>query len=169
MTVMHLNKLRERRNFLGKGLLQFRELVPEMGRFANVLNDIRLQKRQYDPGQELASNVAKLEQRLVLNSTWKFPTVLLGTLPGQHGPTILTSRSYEQAQRMVDRAFNNFAGSLAKVQQKVIAGKMSIAHAERLVGIDRDGINPHSLLGRLESSLRKVEAKIPYGKGSDDR
>ena len=130
-----------------------------------MLGDIRLQKNKFEPGHDLATNVAKLEQRLVLNSSWKFPPGFVAALPGQSGNRILTSRAYGDAQRMVDKAFANFAGSMAKVQNQFVAGKITAAQADNLIGLSGVNYTPNSLLGRLEASLRAAEAKIPYGRG----
>lgn len=132
-----------------------------------MLGDIRLQKNKFEPGHDLATNVAKLEQRLVLNSSWKFPPGFVGALPGQRGNLILTSRAYGDAQRMVDKAFANFAGSLAKVQNQLNTGRINLAQANTIIGSNLATANyaPNSLLGRLEASLRAAEAKIPFGRG----
>lgn len=130
-----------------------------------MTSDIRLQKNKFEPGRELASDVARLEQRVVLNSTWKFPPAFIGSIPGQSGPRILTSRAYGEAQRAVDKAFANFAGSLAKVQRNLDAGKITGTQAADMIGISGPTYGPNSLLGKLETSLRAAEAKVPYGRG----
>ena len=77
--------------------------------------EIRIERNRFQPGQELASQVAVLEQRVVLNSSFKFPAGFVGGV--QKGNLMMTSRAYEVAQSTVDKAFADFAGTLAKIQK----------------------------------------------------
>jgi hypothetical protein len=128
-------------------------------------HDIRLQKNQYKPGQELAARVAVLEHRLVLNSTFKFPHFLVGATPGQTGNLMMTSHTYERAQREVDKAFANFAGSMAKIKKQFGPDYLANPLALNLIGIGELGVTHHSALGRLDTALIKAESRLPYGKG----
>ena len=77
--------------------------------------EIRIERNRFQTDQELASQVAVLEQRVVLNSSFKFPAGFVGGV--QKGNLMMTSRAYEVAQSTVDKAYSDFAGTLAKIQK----------------------------------------------------
>lgn len=131
-----------------------------------MATDIRIEKNRFQPGQELASQVAVLEQRVVLNSTFKFPNALIGGT--QSGNLMMTSRAYEVAQRTVDKAFANFAGTLAKIQNNLINGKITAAQASNQIGGTGIGVGPYapnSALGILDRQMQLAERQFPYGQG----
>lgn len=130
-----------------------------------MTHEIRMQKNPYHPGQELASRLAVLEHRLVLNSSFKFPQALIGATPGQSGNLMMTSRTYEYVQRNVDKAFANFAGSLARIKKTFGPDYLANPNALNQIGIGELGMTPHSALGRLDIALIKIENRLPYGKG----
>lgn len=128
--------------------------------------EIRLEKNRFRPAQSLAAEVSMLEQRTLLCSSFKLPANLVGMIAGQSGNLVLTSRAYGQAQAQIDKAFKNFAGTMAKLQNQLDNNKITPAQFNTLVGIGGAGIYaPNSALGRLDSALRTAEAKFPYGRG----
>lgn len=129
--------------------------------------EIRIERNRFQPGQELASQVAVLEQRVVLNSSFKFPAGFVGG--AQKGNLMMTSRAYEVAQRTVDKAFADFAGTMAKINNNLNAGKITAAQATNQIG--GNGVPPlsyysaNSALGRLDRQMQIAEALFPYGRG----
>ena len=127
--------------------------------------EIRIERNRFQPGQELASQVAVLEQRVVLNSSFKFPAGFVGG--AQKGNLMMTSRAYEVAQRTVDKAFADFAGTLAKIQKNLTSGNITAAQATAQIGGSGIGgpYAPNSALGRLDRKMELAEAQFPYGRG----
>lgn len=131
------------------------------------MNDgIRLERNRFRPDQGLAAEVVRLEERVVLNSSFKLPPALVGLLPGQSGNLIMTSRAYGAAQSMVIKAFDNFAGTMAKIQKQYGANYLSDPVAIAKIGLFGNGTyGANTALGRLDTALRAAEAKFPYGRG----
>ena len=128
--------------------------------------EIRIERNRFQPGQELASQVAVLEQRVVLNSSFKFPAGFVGGV--QKGNLMMTSRAYEVAQSTVDKAFADFAGTLAKIQKNLTSGNITAAQATAQIGGSGLGVGPYapnSALGRLDRKMELAEAQFPYGRG----
>ena len=127
--------------------------------------EIRIERNRFQPGQELASQVAVLEQRVVLNSSFKFPAGFVGG--AMKGNLMMTSRAYEVAQRTVDKAFADFAGTMAKINNNLNAGKINAAQATTQIGVVQvNGYYPaNSALGRLDRQMQIAEALFPYGRG----
>ena len=131
------------------------------------MNDgIRLERNRFRPDQGLAAEVVRLEERVVLNSSFKLPPALVGLLPGQSGNLIMTSRAYGAAQSMVIKAFDNFAGTIAKIQKQYGANYLSDPAAIAKIGLGGAGTyGANTALGRLDTALRTAGAKFPYGRG----
>ena len=131
------------------------------------MNDgIRLERNRFRPDQGLAAEVVRLEERVVLNSSFKLPPALVGLLPGQSGNLIMTSRAYGAAQSMVIKAFDNFAGTMAKIQKQYGANYLTDPAAVAKIGLGGAGTyGANTALGRLDTALRAAEAKFPYGRG----
>ncbi len=131
------------------------------------MNDgIRLERNRFRPDQGLAAEVVRLEERVVLNSSFKMPPALVGLLPGQSGNLIMTSRAYGAAQSMVIKAFDNFAGTMAKIQKQYGANYLSDPAAIAKIGLGGAGTyGANTALGRLDTALRTAGAKFPYGRG----
>ena len=129
-------------------------------------SEIRLQRNRFQPGSGLAAEICMLEQRVVLNSSFKFPTALIGLLPGQKGNLIMTSRAYEQSQRQVDKAFHDFAGTMAKIQKQFGPDYLTNPDAIAKIGLGGGGVYAeNSALGKLDAAMRAAEARFPYGRG----
>lgn len=127
--------------------------------------EIRI-SRSFDPGRELASQVAKLESRVVLNATFKIPEYLVTQIPGQRGNLVMTNRAYERAQRMVDRAIKDFSGSMARLQRQYGPDYLDNTHVQNVIGLGGAGAYAtNTLLGRLNQKMEIAEALFPYGRG----
>ncbi|MFM1800690.1 MAG: hypothetical protein RJA81_42 [Planctomycetota bacterium] len=123
-------------------------------------------KAHFIPGQELAGQVAKLESRVVLNATFQFPDYLVGQIPGQSGNLVMTNRAYERAQRMVDRAIKDFAGSMARLQRRFGPDYLYNEHVQAIIGMNGFGEYSHNtLLGRLNRRMEQADTLFAYGKG----
>ncbi|MEI7922814.1 MAG: hypothetical protein WCJ40_12975 [Planctomycetota bacterium] len=125
--------------------------------------EIRIERNRFQPGQELASQVAVLEQRVVLNSSFKFPAGFVGG--AMKGNLMMTSRAYEVAQRTVDKAFADFAGTMAKIAKNTTLTPLQVT---TLIGGNGGGVGPYaanSALGRLDKQMEIAEALFPYGRG----
>ena len=128
--------------------------------------EIRIERNRFQPGQELASQVAVLEQRVVLNSSFKFPAGFVGG--AMKGNLMMTSRAYEVAQRTVDKAFADFAGTMAKIAKNTTLTPLQVS---TLIGgngtpaTTNSQYAPNSALGRLDKQMQIAEALFPYGRG----
>jgi hypothetical protein len=128
-------------------------------------NEIRM-RRVRQAGEVLASQMTVLESRLVLSTVFKFPANLIGQIANQSGNLVMTNRAYEQAQRIVDKAIKNFAGSMAKIQSKYGPDYLMNEQAIAEIGLGGGGTyGSKTLLGRLNYEMERAEAKFPYGRG----
>ncbi len=102
--------------------------------------------------------VDSLEDRVV-QSGFKFP-VMLGPVQtlGYRGNFVLTSRTYEQVQREVDRAIKAFANQFGRAY--VANGGVLDANTDRVLGNATSG-----LLGQVDRIMARVEARLPFGRG----
>jgi hypothetical protein len=114
----------------------------------------------------------RLEERIALNSSFKFPAAILGPVNtiGLSGPRVLTSRTYESVQRAVDKAFKDFAKDFAKAWKANGGVGDGLDQALGLTpGVSSVGGGPGAykggLLGRLDRAMLKAEQRMPFGLG----
>lgn len=103
--------------------------------------------------------VDTLEDRVV-QSGFKFPAAVFGPVQtlGYRGNLVLTSRTYEQIQREVDRAIKAFGNQFARAY--IANGGVLDANTDRILGGANSG-----LLGQIDRIMARVESRLPYGRG----
>ena len=140
--------------------------VDTMKEVIAMSSEIRLQRNRFQPGCGIAAEICMLEQRVVLNSSFKFPAGLVGLLPGQKGNLIMTSRAYEKSQRQVDKAFHDFAGSMARLQKQYGPDYLANPNVIAKIGLGGAGVyGSDTILGKLDAAMQAAEARFPYGRG----
>jgi hypothetical protein len=96
----------------------------------------------------------KLEDRVVMNSSFKFPVELGPIVTGNYrGAWVLTSRTYAQVQNQVNAAIRAFGNQFARAYQQT--GGPGAALDARLT----------PMLSQLDRIMQMAESRIPYGLG----
>jgi hypothetical protein len=133
-------------------------------------------KRAFRPVFGDASH--SLEHRVVM-SGFMFPTAIVGpvTTLGHRGSRVLTSRTYEQVQASVDKAFKQFAKDFTRAWQaaaraeRANPGSFSVVLDKHLGiplgSLTSTGVGQYrsGMLGRIDRIMQQVETKLPFGRG----
>jgi len=115
-------------------------------------------KPKFIPGQ-----VIPMEERALLSN---FPAALgpVTTL-GLRGAFVLTSRTYEQVQNTVNKAILAFEQDVGRA---FLRNGGATGAFFNVVGTNFTGFGPYAprtLLGRVDSIMQRVEARLPFGQG----